>query len=65
MEPRGREPHAMTTALSEHSYLVQPRQDRFLQKLFTDVTNIYFELHNAGCHLEPDSFGGYEIVNWR
>ena len=63
IESGGREPHAMTTPLSEQRFLVQLGQDRFLQKLFTDMTNIYSEAHSAGFRLEPDSFGGYKLVN--
>ena len=63
IESGGREPHAMTTPLTEQRFLVQLGQDRFLQKLFTDMTNIYSEAHSAGFRLEPDSFGGYKLVN--
>ena len=62
-ESSDRKPHNLTNLLSEEEFFELRNKDRKLRKLFEDMRQIYSESYHAGFKIEPDSFGGFRLMN--
>ena len=63
LESNDRKPHYLTNLLSEEEFFELRNKDRKLRKLFEDMRQIYSEAYRAGFKIEPDSFGGFRLMN--
>ena len=58
-----REPHALTTLMSQEEFKALENGNRNFKKLCLDVRTIYSAAYNDGFRIEPDNFGGFCLRN--
>ena len=63
LESIGRQPHNLTSLLSEEELFELQNEDRKLRKLFEDMRQIYSDASQAGFKIEPDSFDRVRLMN--
>ena len=56
-------PHALTSMISDEDFCRLQASDRQFLKLYNDMICIYTAAYEAGFRIEPDSFGGFCLVN--
>ena len=63
VERSDHEVHLLTELISKNSYMDLMNSDNHFKRLHQDLEEVYKCSFNAGFRIEPDSFGGYCLIN--